>query len=433
MRAKNNSNLKSKQTLKVFYQNVRGLRTKLGKFFIASALGTYDIICISEFWLHPAIADGEVVDNTYSIFRRDRDSTSSAATRGGGVFIAAKKSIPVKLIPIIGNKLEQVFIKVKNKQYDIIIGCIYIPPSSPLEIFPDHLSALAFIREKYPNSRLLIVGDYNLPSSLQVDDCAQLLYDDMNLVGCAQHNFIVKENNRTLDLCFGNDDIRVDKADAFVEEDKHHPALSMEIVYQPALIPKLSPFYLFKHGNYALLDLYFLRTNWLDLYRLRSLDDKVSWLYDKVHDGMKQFIPLRSPVNCNYPCWFSKELIRLIKLKNTAHYYYNKWRTRRSYSYFRFYRLECKKLTKICYENYVSKAENAMNSNPVEFWNFLKNKRRNDSAIPSSMSWENSTATHGTGICRLFSSFFQSVYNNDNDRSTIADSGDGEEGKVDAD
>lgn len=66
----------------IVYQNVRGLRTKLKQFYTSLASSGADIICVTESWLNSSIADGEVVDNTYSIFRKDRESTLNQRQRG---------------------------------------------------------------------------------------------------------------------------------------------------------------------------------------------------------------------------------------------------------------------------------------------------------------------------------------------------------------
>lgn len=47
------------------------------------------------------------------------------------------------------------------------------------------------------------------------------------------------------------------------------------------------------------------------------------------------------------------------------------------------------------------------------FWKFVKCKRRSNSDIPSTMSWNNRTANSGIEVSNLFASFFESVYIHD--------------------
>ena len=59
----------------------------------------------------------------------------SGLESGGGVFIAVKRSIQSELIFINDNTLEQVFIKIKGINTDIVIGSIYIAPLSTTDTY----------------------------------------------------------------------------------------------------------------------------------------------------------------------------------------------------------------------------------------------------------------------------------------------------------
>lgn len=79
--------------LKMYYQNVRGLRTKTEDCFLNFLNHGYNVIVLTESWLNNTIFDHELIDQRYNIFRRDRASTSSANSKkdGGGVLIATLK------------------------------------------------------------------------------------------------------------------------------------------------------------------------------------------------------------------------------------------------------------------------------------------------------------------------------------------------------
>lgn len=65
-------------SLSIYYQNVRGLRTKLQELRLNLPNCDEDIICMTETNLNDFILDGEVASAGYKIFRRDRkyfDST----------------------------------------------------------------------------------------------------------------------------------------------------------------------------------------------------------------------------------------------------------------------------------------------------------------------------------------------------------------------
>ena len=69
--------------------NSRSLVSKLSTFqsFVFST--GYDLICVTETWLSDHIFDQEIIPSQYSIYCND------CTTRGGGVMIAIKDTIPV--------------------------------------------------------------------------------------------------------------------------------------------------------------------------------------------------------------------------------------------------------------------------------------------------------------------------------------------------
>ena len=403
-----------KTKFRIFYQNTRGLRTKLHNFLTSSACDTNDVICISESWLNANISDGEVMDNTYMIFRKDRDSYTSIHTRGGGVFIAVKRNILAEMLPIDKNHIEQIFIKIKSSNNgDLIIGCVYIPPQSPTKIYTDHVETITHLQIKYPDSKLLIIGDYNIPSSIHPEESENVLNNEFILAGCLQINDIRNGYDRLLDRCYCNVDAKVVKSNPLVVEDIHHPALQILMNCNANLKQCNSPSYAFRLADYMAINSLLLRTNWINLYTIETLDDKVNWFYNKIYNIISEHVPVYLKKNNNFPCWFSKKLINKVKQKKKAHVRYKQKHTKSSYEYFKRLRLECKNLSVSCYNNYVSKMEGMINNDASQFWNFVKSKRRNNLDIPSEVQWNDMIASNGDEICNLFASFFQSIYTQD--------------------
>ena len=53
--------------LHIYYQNVRGLRSKTADFYVSSSSSNYDIINLSETWLKPSIYDSELFNLKYLV------------------------------------------------------------------------------------------------------------------------------------------------------------------------------------------------------------------------------------------------------------------------------------------------------------------------------------------------------------------------------
>lgn len=95
------------KSLKLYYQNTRGLRTKIirglkNKFTLAN----FDCIALTETWLNDNFSFSEIFDDTYNVFRSDRSTDKYNALRinkpnippgedvlGGGCLIALKSGI----------------------------------------------------------------------------------------------------------------------------------------------------------------------------------------------------------------------------------------------------------------------------------------------------------------------------------------------------
>ena len=75
-------------TIGIFYLNVRSLVNKLSTLHAFVFSSNYSIYCFTETWLSNHIMDVEVIPSGFTIYRKDR------STRGGGVLIAVKSSIP---------------------------------------------------------------------------------------------------------------------------------------------------------------------------------------------------------------------------------------------------------------------------------------------------------------------------------------------------
>ena len=112
-----------------FYQNVRGLKTKLKDFFMSVSSGVYSVIIITETWLDDDINDNELFSNQYIVYRKDRSLNTSEKKWGGGVLIAVNKSLKSKILPISDPSIEEVWISVQFEDLQVCVGTVYIPPS----------------------------------------------------------------------------------------------------------------------------------------------------------------------------------------------------------------------------------------------------------------------------------------------------------------
>lgn len=98
------------RSLNVFYQNVRGLRTKTDIFYRNMVLNSFDIIVLTETWLLDGISSSEIFDDRYIVWRRDRDYGATGQTRGGGVLIAVCRELSVVSQPLFLSSAEDLWL-----------------------------------------------------------------------------------------------------------------------------------------------------------------------------------------------------------------------------------------------------------------------------------------------------------------------------------
>lgn len=110
----------------VYYQNVRGLRTKSKPFYDNVALSNYDAYCITETWLPQHIGSADYFTAEYTVFRNDRDYATTGQKYGGGVLIALKKCFCAFRRPDLELYSECIYVEVKVKgAKNVLLGVYY--------------------------------------------------------------------------------------------------------------------------------------------------------------------------------------------------------------------------------------------------------------------------------------------------------------------
>lgn len=143
------------RTLSVYYQNCRGMRTKLHTIYVNILLNDYDIIILSETWLHSDIQNGEWIDSRYCVHRCDRDRGRSGKRDGGGVLVAVRRELgvvprvldadasatAVRLSPLVNH----VLVELRARDYCCVVVAAYIPPNLNSEDYITFLEYITYI------------------------------------------------------------------------------------------------------------------------------------------------------------------------------------------------------------------------------------------------------------------------------------------------
>ena len=125
----------SKQSISVFYQNVRSLKafvkdcdgpssyiSKLSLFQDLVYGADYDMVAITETWLNPSVSSLEILPYGYDLYRKDRESRV-----GGGVMLAVKNKIAVKGCLDLPGETVAVEIKLSADKLLLVVVCYRAP------------------------------------------------------------------------------------------------------------------------------------------------------------------------------------------------------------------------------------------------------------------------------------------------------------------
>ena len=149
----------------IYYQNVRGLRTKSVDFFTSVLTEAYPVIVLTETWLNDTFSNTILIDKRYTVYRKDRSTSTSSKSRGGGVLIAVLNTFQSEVIDYdLYSTREEIWVAIYiNGSNKMLLGAVYIPPDSNTAVYEEHASFVEHLTSDYSEDIVCVVGDYNLP------------------------------------------------------------------------------------------------------------------------------------------------------------------------------------------------------------------------------------------------------------------------------
>lgn len=418
------------KNLKIYTQNTRGLNTKI-KMGLRdrTSLFSFDMYALTETWLQSNIHSSELFDESFSVYRSDR-KLSQSVQGGGGVLVALKNSISSIRIPQWENEIpfENVWLKINtNGNTKLFFNVIYLKSRFDpihLKIYLDHLSDIILSRE--PNAKFVIMGDFNMSNITWEsvgDHCVPLYYEGnssgelintLHLTSLNQLNAIKNNYNKTLDLVLSNVNLSVTHSnDLLVPEDPYHPALSINVDIANLNIKFMNaiktPKRNFRKANYIELNQKLSNINWVKELDHDDVNVAVNKFYLLINGLIQKYVPLSTPRSDQFPIWFSKELIGLIREKE---YYGKLMKHSNNIIYKQLFskkRHEIKIIKKRNYFSYINNIEKNVVNNPKCFFSYTKSLKQSN-RLPNSMHLLDDYSEDMHDTCNLFARHFSEVY-----------------------
>lgn len=415
-----------------YFQNVNGLRTKTSEFFLSILNSSYDIVCINETNLTSEITDNELFTDSYNVYRKDRDLHLSTKQSGGGVLVAVTKKFESILHEDWSSDgiIENIWICITtNDLKKLYVCCAYAPPHTSLNNYLCFCNKLSEIIENHPNDIFIVLGDFNLfkitwksqfsyliASDFQ-DSISELFVDFMCILNLQQFNSYKNTSGNILDLILSNNfNISVNNClTPLVHEDVHHPALDVLVSVDIQKFAKIKAFdkQNFFKADYSKINEAINSIEWNQLFETQSVDTCTELFYAKLYKIINTHVPMKKVKNNDFPFWFSRGLIAVIKEKNHFHQKWKKYKNLLDYVSFSDLRKRSKALIKSDYNTYIQKIETSMKNNVKPFWSFIKSKN-NRATIPAIVKYNSKTAANPQDVSNIFSEYFSSVYEPDN-------------------
>lgn len=416
--------------LNVYYQNVRSLKSKADIFLPNISATDHDVICLSETWFDSSVYSSEFFPPNFNVIRSDRDAIATGRSKGGGVLIAIKDtfiSAPIETsvfrnVPLV----DIVGCKIIYRTRSLFVFAVYIPPNislAELQLFLE-----AFEECLLDVGDVLVVGDFNIPNftgSLS-DARSGLLHDFLSFAGLLQVNNVLNCNNRILDLVLHNvDNCMVENENSpLTNLDPYHPALNITIELKCGRSERF-PFsnrqklYNFRRANFMELYKDLANTDWGFLYTPNDLDVNqiLNKFYNYIYSLFDKYVPTYKSNNNKYPRWYSAALRHKLRVKNYFFIKYKKFRNQFYYTQFSNLRQEVKVMVQTDYQNYLSEIQNNLSSNPKQFWDFVRNKKK-QTTVSKQMFYNGVELNDPYDIANCFKEHFSSVFHSVPDINT---------------
>ncbi|KAI5727805.1 hypothetical protein M8J77_007187 [Diaphorina citri] len=306
-----------------------------------------------------------------------------------------------------------------------LLGCVYIPPNSGHEVYAEHCSVVEELSCRFPDAKVILAGDYNLPDatwsldeeSSMIVDCdrrspAVSVCESFNSISLSQVNSLSNSHGKFLDLLFSSECIATERClDPILADNFHHNSFSFNIPV-PNQLEQLAQNMLifdFAKCDISKLKEFFESVDWSFLSSCDDIERATLRFYELLTAGIEISTPLKRVHYSSFPVWFSRELRSLVLKKKEAHRVYKQTRLESDYVRFSSLRSRCCFLNRKFYKEYMKKSDRSLKTNPRFFWKFVNMTRKTD-GLPKNMFLGNETSSSGQESANLFAKSFSSAY-----------------------
>ena len=369
------SDINTKNKFSVVHYNVQSLVNKIG--ILETELSNFDVICITESWLHDAISDDEIKMEEYTVFRRDRVGDSH-----GGVCVYVKNNLHVRRRNDIEiQNLECVWIEITTHNKKVLIGTFYRPPNSPNDTMA-HIENSEGLAVDTNIQDILILGDFNLDilkqlPSRKINNVCQYFGLDQLI---SEPTHFTETSSSVIDLIFTSNKNNVFLSgigDPFLHQNmRYHCPVYCVFNFETCNSGVFTRnIWLYDRGNYEALSIELNETNWNNL-KNDDINIYAQNITDTIITAAKRHVPNKNiKVRQSDPPWLNNTIKKMIRKRKRL---FNKFKSTRNDIDFQNYKRFRNKVTNAIRQSkkdHIGRlAENLKNNTkaPRDWWKTLK-------------------------------------------------------------
>jgi len=366
-----------KNKLKVIHINAESLLVNAhsSEFVHIFDNSKLDIIAVSETWYNDS--DDFIPLNGYNLFAANRTSH-----QGGGVAVYVRECYSTRVLfhstspAVRSNRPDYIILEIATDSYKMLFACIYRPPKAGhLEDFENDLSN-SILDYNYT----IVAGDVNAhfrsPKYFDVTDrkpIANML--DLCSLSLVEYGstFHLRNCDSWLDMIATNFNDKLVHFDKFPNGLSYHDLLLAVFSFNtPKYQPRTWTFRDLKNCNIDELREDAQNANWEDLLALPCIDDKVKRFNEIVLALYDKHAPYKTRTACTRPKpWMTKEILKLINLRDEAYLLYSKNKCKRLHDVFKSCRNDAKQAMRNAKIRYAHKLFSESKSSR-DMWSNLK-------------------------------------------------------------
>ena len=383
-----------------------------------------DIVIGTETWLSDDIKNSELLLDEYDIFRRDRP------TRGGGVLIAARKSLGCEQISQSKDS-ETIFCKIKLKnRKPLIIGSIYRPPHFDFLASKKIIDEIYSISLKFKGAVFWLGGDFNIPDiNWKSQDVLDNQYDreinnqfiEMSQdLGLSQIVDSPTRGTSFLDLFFTNHPDLIKDCNILAGLGDHEIVSIKTSLQAHRKKPTKRLIQLWNKANTQNL-INETRDLKIKFFTLFTHSDNVLDLWNFIKTEFCKIIENNVPTKFSsskfHQPWINTETKRLIRRKNRWFRKAKKSNSPHVWNLYKKIKSETQKTCRKTHESYLDSIFVDDKSNK-KLWSYIKNRRQENVGISELKNKDNTLVNDPAKKANLIHEQFDSVFSNPNPKIT---------------